>query len=115
MRELGKSSQKEHQKIYDLAIKSADLIISIGPETKKYFGPKSHKFIYWWEAANFLKSQIKGDETILVKGSQNTIYLEELVKSILKNPSDSTKICRQSVYWINLKNKFKKKYSIISI
>lgn len=107
MRELGGSSQEEHQKIYQLAIKSADLIISIGPETKKYFGDKANKFDNWWTALDFLKKQIKGDETILVKGSQNTIYLEELIKSILKNPSDSTKLCRQSPYWLNTKNKFK--------
>lgn len=117
MRELGKSSKEEHLKIYDLATKSADLIISVGPETKKYFAlPKlpakegfvpTFNFIYWWEASEYLKNNLQGDETILVKGSQNTIYLEELVKSILKNPSDSQKLCRQSKYWLNVKNKFR--------
>lgn len=107
MRELGNSSQEEHQKIYDLAIKSADLVISVGPETKKYFGDKSKKFTYWWQAAEFLKDEIKGGETILVKGSQNIIFLEELVKSILKNPKDSKKLCRQSPYWLKVKTKFK--------
>ena len=107
MRELGDSSQEEHQKIYDLATKSADLIISVGPETTKYFGEKSNKFTYWWQATEFLKDEIKGGETILVKGSQNTIFLEELVKSILKNPSDYKKLCRQSKYWLKVKNKFK--------
>lgn len=107
MRELGESTAIEHQKIYDLALKSTDLIISIGPETTKYFGDKSKKFTYWWRAADFLKNQIQGDETILVKGSQNTIFLEELVKSILKNPSDSSKLCRQSPYWLKTKEKFK--------
>ncbi|MFA6185414.1 MAG: Mur ligase family protein [Candidatus Shapirobacteria bacterium] len=114
MRELGNSSKEEHQKIYDLATKSADLIISVGPETKKYFisrdvarNVSTFNFDNWWTAAEFLKEQIKGDETILVKGSQNTIFLEELVKSILKNPSDSKKLCRQSPYWLKVKAKFK--------
>jgi UDP-N-acetylmuramoyl-tripeptide--D-alanyl-D-alanine ligase len=107
MREIGDSSKEEHKKIYDLAIKSADIIISVGPETQKYFGDKSKKFTYWWQASNFLKTQIKGKETIFVKGSQNTIFLEELVKSILKNPSDSKKLCRQSPYWLKTKEKFK--------
>ncbi|MDD4937956.1 MAG: Mur ligase family protein [Candidatus Shapirobacteria bacterium] len=110
MLELGKTSQDEHQKIYQLAINSVDLVISVGPETKKYFGDKASKFDNWWTALDFLKKQIKGDETILIKGSQNTIYLEELVKSILKNPSDSTKLCRQSPYWLKIKNKFKKNF-----
>lgn len=108
MRELGKSTPFEHRRIYQLAIKSADIIISVGPLTKKYFGSKSKKFTYWWQAVDYLKDVIQGDETILVKGSQNTIYLEELVKNILLNPADTDKLCRQSKYWLNLKNKYKK-------
>lgn len=107
MRELGSSTESEHNIIYQQAIKTADLLISVGTETKKYFGDKSIKFDYWWQAAEYLKQQIKGGETILVKGSQNTIFLEELVKSILLNPSDSSKLCRQSPYWLKTKNKFK--------
>lgn len=103
MRELGKNTPEEHQKIYDLAVKSADLIISVGPETKKYFGDKSNKFDNWWTATDFLKNEIKGGETILIKGSQNTIFLEELVKEILLNPSEYTKLCRQSKYWQKVK------------
>jgi len=107
MRELGSLAESEHQKIYQQAIKTADLLISIGPETKRYFGNNSIKFDYWWQAAEFLKEQLIGDETILVKGSQTNIYLEELVKSILQNSSDSSKLCRQSSWWLKIKNKFK--------
>jgi len=109
MRELGNAIADEHQKVYDVALKSADLIVSVGPETKKYFGNQAQKFDYWWQAADFLKSHselIEGS-TILIKGSQNTIFLEEIVKSLLKNSSDSSKICRQSPYWLKVKNKFK--------
>ena len=108
MRELGSSNESEHNKIYQQAIKIADLLISVGPETKKYFGDKSIKFSNWWTASEFLKDQIKGDETILAKGSQTNIYLEELVKSILQNYSDSSKLCRQSKWWLKTKQKFQK-------
>ena len=107
MRELGESTKVEHQKIYDQALKSADLIISVGPETQKYFGDKTQKFANWWTAAEFLKNQLVGGETILIKGSQNTIFLEELVKSILKNPSDSSKLCRQSKFWLKTKSNYR--------
>lgn len=107
MRELGKSTPFEHRRIYQLALNSADLIISIGPQTKKYFGLKSKKFNYWWQASEYLKDILKGDEVILVKGSQNTIYLEELVKTILDNQSDSSKLCRQSKWWLKTKEKFR--------
>jgi len=106
MRELGKSTPEEHQKIYNQALKSANLIISVGPETTKYFGNKSKKFNNWWSASKFLKDQIEGGETILVKGSQNNIFLEELVKSILKNQSDTSKLCRQSNFWLKTKSNY---------
>ncbi len=107
MRELGKSTPIEHRNIYSVALKSADIIISVGPQTKKYFGPKSKKFIYWWQAVEYLQNTINGGETILVKGSQNTIYLEELIKTILADPKDSSKLCRQSPWWLQTKEKYK--------
>jgi UDP-N-acetylmuramoyl-tripeptide--D-alanyl-D-alanine ligase len=107
MRELGDSTIIEHQKIYRQALKSADKIISVGPLTQKYFGPKAQKFLYWWQAADYLKQNLPPQSTILIKGSQNTIFLEELIKTILKNPSDSSKLCRQSPHWLKLKEKFR--------
>lgn len=114
MRELGNQSEISHQEIYKTAIKSADLIIGVGPETQKYFCTNAaqrvptHTFQFWWQALNFLKKEIHSNDTILVKGSQNTIYLEELVKSLLKNPEDQKLLCRQSPYWLKTKEKFKK-------
>lgn len=106
MRELGKSTPIEHRNIYSTALKSADIIISVGPQTKKYFGPQSKKFTYWWQAVDYLKDTIQGGETILIKGSQNTIYLEELIKTILADPKDYSKLCRQSKWWLKTKNQF---------
>lgn len=110
MRELGHESAIAHQKLYQYALKSADTIISVGPETSKYFGPKAQKFTYWWQAVEYLTTnpKITTDATILIKGSQNTIYLEELVKELLENKSDSSLLCRQSPYWLDLKAKFQK-------
>lgn len=109
MRELGLQTKISHQKLYKQAQKSADLIIGVGSYTQKYFkkSPKVHTFQFWWQALDFLKNQIKGGEIILVKGSQNTIYLEELIKALLKNKSDSKELCRQFPYWLSLKQKFK--------
>jgi len=111
MRELGTVSAIEHTKLYHLALKSADTIISIGPETKKYFGDKAVKFDYWWQAADYLKNDFPLRATILIKGSQNTIFLEELVKQLLQDKSDYSKLCRQSRYWLNLKNRFYRKFA----
>jgi UDP-N-acetylmuramoyl-tripeptide--D-alanyl-D-alanine ligase len=109
MRELGAASELSHQNLYKNALNSADTIISVGPETSRYFGPKAKKFLYWWQAADYLQShpELVEGSTILVKGSQNTIFLEELVKELLKNPKDAKKLCRQSPYWLNVKSKFR--------
>lgn len=106
MRELGSAAKKFHQEIYQKALKSADTIISIGPQTSRYFGQKTKKFMYWWQAAEYLKANLSQNATILIKGSQNTIFLEELVKELI--PTNKHRlICRQSPYWLKLKNNFK--------
>lgn len=110
MRELGSASSAEHLKLYQLALKSADSIISVGPETKKYFGANSIKFDYWWQAAGYLKQHpelVKGS-TLLIKGSQNTLFLEELLKGLLQNPADTKFLCRQSPYWLKTKAAFRR-------
>lgn len=107
MRELGAASELSHQNLYKNALGSADQIVSIGPETSRYFGNKAKKFMYWWQASDYLKNNLPQNATLLIKGSQNTIFLEELIKELLKNPQHSKKLCRQSPYWLKLKNKFR--------
>jgi len=116
MRELGSASQLSHQNLYKNAIDSADTIISVGPETSRFFGPKTKKFMYWWQAADYLKNNLPQNATILVKGSQNTIFLEELVKELipvgqLKHYLSNQLICRQSPYWLKTKAIFKSQNS----
>ena len=36
---------------------------------------------------------------ILFKGSQNTIFLEEAVKILLRHEDDAKKLCRQEKFW----------------
>lgn len=112
MRELGDASPTAHKSLYKQALKYADQIISIGPETSKYFGPKAIKFLYYWQVTDYLACHpATAGPTILIKGSQNTIYTEEVVKALLKNKRNIKKVCRQSKYWTNLKAEFKQKHS----
>lgn len=106
---MSKESIKQHHQLYHLASKICDLLISVGPETKKTFGGRAVKFDYWWQALDYIKNNLKiiSDATILVKGSQNTIYLEEIVKELLADKNDVSKLCRQSKYWYSLKNQFR--------
>jgi UDP-N-acetylmuramyl pentapeptide synthase len=110
MREIGPNSSKYHQEIYQTASKIANTLISVGPETQKSFGLKAVKFLYWWQATDYLHRhpELVEGSTILIKGSQNTIFLEELVKSLLLNSKDSHLLCRQSPYWLKTKEIFRK-------
>jgi len=110
MRELGQQSEIEHRAVAKKAIKIANEIILVGGETKKYFLPealklgfsnnKVHHFVNTFQAANFLEKQVSGSDLILVKGSQNTIFLEIIVKVLMKNKSQAGKLlCRQGSFW----------------
>jgi UDP-N-acetylmuramoyl-tripeptide--D-alanyl-D-alanine ligase len=46
---------------------------------------------------------------ILVKGSQNTIFLEECVK-VLCNMTEDAELVRQSPEWIKLKDEYFSRY-----
>jgi len=51
-----------------------------------------------------MRENLPKNAIVLVKGSQNTIFLEEAVKLILKNKSDEKLLCRQDDYWMKIKS-----------
>ena len=118
MRELGSQAKIEHEKVAEIAVKIADKIILIGPLMKEYSLPivkRSKLPVEWFatagEAANYLlegshpsnnhnqDAILQGNEIILVKGSQNTIFLEIVVEALLKNKSDVVNLCRRGKFW----------------
>lgn len=114
MNELGDSSKLEHEKIGRLCDpKQLDLLITVGKLAKKHLAPIAEKngckvlsFDKSPEAGEFLKSKGIKDATILFKGSQGGIYLEEAIKPLLNNPADSQKLVRQSETWLKKKQQF---------
>ena len=114
MNELGGTSETEHKKIGKLCDpKQLDLIITVGNLSKNHLAPAAEangcKVISFQsapEAGEFLKNSDIKDATILFKGSQGGIYLEEAIKPLLKNPADSQKLVRQSDAWLEKKRRF---------
>lgn len=114
MNELGDSSKLEHEKIGRLCDpKQLDLLITVGKLAKKHLAPIAEKngckvlsFDKSPETGKFLKSKGIKDTTILFKGSQGGIYLEEAIKPLLNNPADSQKLVRQSETWLKKKQQF---------
>lgn len=111
MREMGEDSKEEHEEVAKEAVKIADEIVTIGPEMKEFFIPKAldlgfakdklHSFLSTYEALEFIKEKlIKGSEVILIKGSQNTLFLEIIVEGLMEDPSQANKLlCRRGKYW----------------
>ena len=96
----GSIEGQEHQKLAAEIIKvQPECVILIGRRTKKYTAPilkKAGILVYSTldprEALEYIKKHIKGQETLLFKGSQ---YLEWIIEKILKNPADAKKLPRR--------------------
>ncbi|EKD56790.1 MAG: UDP-N-acetylmuramoyl-tripeptide-D-alanyl-D-alanine ligase [uncultured bacterium] len=80
MLELGQDSAKYHHEIGELAKKTADIIITIGEESKQI--DNSHWFKDQYAAGPFLLNMITKGDIILVKASRK-IGLEKLVDRLM--------------------------------
>lgn len=113
MNELGGKSAGEHTKIGEYAVDKADIILFLGPDMSKYAFEKARellgkddsriikKFNTPYEVGEYLHGIIRKGDLILVKGSQNNVFSEEVIKYILDprlNLEDV--LVRQSDSWI---------------
>lgn len=113
MRELGASSQIEHEKLGSMCDPNLlTWVVTVGPESEKYLAPAArrrgcqvHVARNAIEAGEFVRSVTQGNAVVLVKGSQDTIYLEECVK-ILCNMTEDDELVRQSPEWVAKKDEF---------
>ncbi len=111
MNELGKFSKEEHQRVGDFCNpKQLELVVTVGDDANKYLASSAEKrgctvekFSNPYDAGKYVEGIIKNDTAILIKGSQNKVYLEEAIKQFLANPEDIDKLVRQSEHWLKIK------------
>ena len=111
MNEMGNYSRTAHQLVGSYCdSEKLDMVIVIGPEAEKYLMPAVKKkgidvlaFQSPYEVGSYLQTHIQQNGMVLVKGSQNKVFLEEAIKLILHNPEDSLRLVRQSEQWLKLK------------
>lgn len=109
MNELGKDSEKIHSEIGHYALGKCDLAIFVGKNASimaRGHGESKSSLQYQNrdEAINSLDSVIKPDDLILVKASQGGNYFEEIVKSLMKDKDQSSRLLvRQSREWMRRK------------
>jgi UDP-N-acetylmuramoyl-tripeptide--D-alanyl-D-alanine ligase len=113
MNEMGKISPKLHQEIGDYCDKAKlDEVITIGPDANQYLAESARKagcqvkqFDSPVEIGRYLADKDLSSTTVLFKGSQNKVFLEEAIKLVLNNLDDKSKLVRQSSYWLAQKSK----------
>lgn len=118
MRELGILAQEKHREIGMKAAQSADEIILVGPLMKQFALPEILRSefpkdrVFHFDTAGdvgqfILTKRLKKNDLILVKGSQNTIFLEQVVYELMKEKNRAKELlCRQSRYWQRVRNTF---------
>ncbi len=111
MRELGNEAENEHKKVAAKINSVADEAYFVGPLTNQYVVPNIKKGITtkWFpnalDAGTYLADNLSSNSVVLVKGSQNGIYLEEAIKKILLEKKDFKNLCRQDQYWLKTKER----------
>jgi len=119
IRELGEEAPVIHQQVAkELANHFAEIYL-VGPLMKEFALPilqnkiekkegkikKVKTYLDSKLAGQALLKNLQAGDLILIKGSQNTIFLEKAVALLLKEEKIAKKVlCRQSDYWLNFKN-----------
>lgn len=106
MRELGSQSKGNHEQLAKKLIESVDEVILIGPLLHNYAAPillqkkmKFQSFMTFSEAKKAIRDAVREKDIILVKSSQNTLFLERVVEMLLLNKEDVAKLCRREEFW----------------
>jgi len=118
LRELGAIAKQEHEELAAFIVsKKIDRVILIGPSMGKYTIPILIQNGYQKDKTVFYKTPketktlinqtgfLKNGETILVKGSQNTLFLEEIVSSLLVSKKDQDRLCRREAIWDKMRSR----------
>lgn len=106
MRELGSLSETQHKMLAKSIMKNLDSAILIGPQMNSFVAPilsekrfKFEVFDNFSNASGIILNKIKEKDFIVVKGSQNGLFLERVVEMLLKNKEDVNKLARRGRYW----------------
>ncbi len=110
MNELGSQAKAAHEQIGRQAAKNVNILITVGALAEQYLAPAGVRaglakdqvkiFRTPYEAGHYLKAQLKTGDVVLIKGSQNGVFTEEVARIILEeklNPAEV--LVRQSEAW----------------
>jgi UDP-N-acetylmuramoyl-tripeptide--D-alanyl-D-alanine ligase len=107
MREIGLLSEQEHRKVADVCLETTKAVFLVGPMMKQYVLPflQQHNHPVSWypnalDAAQACERTLKVGDLVLIKGSQNTLFLESATKHLMRHKDKAhTLLCRQTPFW----------------
>ncbi len=112
MRELGTMSKSLHEEVARKILKTLDFVILIGPLSQKYIEPilkknklESYSYMNFTQSKKTILENIKPKDIILIKGSQNTLFLERAVEMLLQDKKDAQRLCRRGEFWEKIRAK----------
>ncbi|MFC1653647.1 UDP-N-acetylmuramoyl-tripeptide--D-alanyl-D-alanine ligase [Patescibacteria group bacterium] len=104
MREMGEESELAHQAVAKIAFEKCDKVYIVGPMMRKFAAPilgeKASIFSTTKDAVQLLINEIKPNDTVLIKASQNTLFFEHAVEKLMRSPAEAKKVlCRRGEFW----------------
>ena len=109
MNELGEMEKEAHLKLGAQAAKCANILVAVGQDavTMKQgaieAGMKEQDIFTFFDsedAGHAIKKMLQPNDLVLVKGSQNRVRMEKLVKVIMEHPEQAkVLLCRQDEAW----------------
>lgn len=112
LRELGELTASTHQAIAELAANNFSQVYLVGESMQKFALPilkektelKVEHFPNAKTAGRAIAKLLQKNDLVLVKGSQNTIFLEEAIREMMREPNKAAQLlCRQSQWWLQVK------------
>jgi UDP-N-acetylmuramoyl-tripeptide--D-alanyl-D-alanine ligase len=99
MMELGKFSAEEHRKVGEQAMKSCDILVTVGQRAKN-ISDKAVSFDDAVSAGEYVKSIIDKNDIVLIKGSQST-RMERVAKILILDQDKAEELLvRQEPEWL---------------
>lgn len=110
MNELGDYTERSHKEVGEKAALVSDVLVTVGELARKFLATEAEKkglsrsrifcFSSSREAGQFLRTFIVPNDVILVKGSQNNVRMEWLIKEIMAKPEQARDLLvRQGKEW----------------
>lgn len=110
MRELGLATKGEHKALAEWLTKYSDQALLFGEATRDYTLPlltarhyPARHFARMDDLIAYAKDKLPDRALVLIKGSQNTLFLERAVSALLANKRDASKLCRRGPRWDRLR------------